>query len=145
MVGSMGCVSSLGLGLSLVRPDLQVVIIDGDGAALMRMGNFATVGAYGGRNLIHILLDNEVHDSTGGQATVSPAISFAQIAQACGYGITFEGDDLALVDALFATVDHHKPRFGHLKIRPGTIKDLPRPSLHPEAVRQRLMNHLTGN
>ena len=56
MVGSMGCASSLGLGLALARPDLHVVIIDGDGAALMRMGNFATIGSYAGINLRRTLL-----------------------------------------------------------------------------------------
>ena len=142
LVGSMGCASSLGLGLSLARPDLNIVVIDGDGAVLMRMGNFATIGAYGSPNLTHILLDNEVHDSTGAQATVSGGVSFAQIAQACGYAIALEGDDLSLLDALFAADTNHRPKFGHLKIRPGTIKNLPRPSLSPEDVLQRLITHI---
>ena len=98
MVGSMGCASSLGLGVAVARPDLQVVVVEGDGAALMRMGNFATVGAYGGDNLVHIVLDNEVHDSTGAQATVSAGVSFADIARACGYSCTFEGNDVGLID-----------------------------------------------
>ena len=75
MVGSMGCVVPLALGLALARPDLRVVALDGDGAALMRLGAFATVGAYRPANLQHLLLDNGVHDSTGGQATVSPQVS----------------------------------------------------------------------
>ncbi|MEH2091464.1 phosphonopyruvate decarboxylase [Nostoc sp.] len=144
MVGSMGCASSLGLGLSLARPDLKVVVIDGDGAALMRMGNFATIGTYGGANLIHILLDNEVHDSTGAQATVSAGISFAKIAEACGYGVTLAGDDPALLDALFTADANTRPKFAHLKIRPGTLEKLPRPNLTPEAVLQRFMKHI-GN
>ena len=74
MVGSMGCASSLALGLALARPDLRVVVLDGDGAALMRMGNFATIGAYPAANLVHVLLDNEAHDSTGAQATVSASL-----------------------------------------------------------------------
>src|SRR3984957_3166783 len=86
MVGSMGCVAPLALGLALARPDLRVVALDGDGAALMRLGAFATLGAYGPANLLHLLLDNGAHDSTGGQATVSPQVSFAHIAAACGYG-----------------------------------------------------------
>jgi hypothetical protein len=68
MVGSMGCVSAIALGLALSRPDLRVVALDGDGAALMRMGTFATIGAYAPPNLWHLLLDNAAHDSTGGQA-----------------------------------------------------------------------------
>jgi phosphonopyruvate decarboxylase len=142
MVGSMGCASSLGLGLSLARPDLTIVVIDGDGAALMRMGNFATIGAYAGANFIHILLDNEVHDSTGAQATVSGGISFAKIADACGYGATFAGDDLAAIEALFAAKTQNKPKFAHLKIHPGTLDNLARPNMSPEAVLQRLMNHI---
>jgi phosphonopyruvate decarboxylase len=78
MVGSMGCVCRFALGLALARPDLRVLALDGDGAALMRMGAFATVGAYGPPNLQHLLLDNGAHDSTGGQATVSARVSFAR-------------------------------------------------------------------
>ncbi|MGH8230069.1 MAG: phosphonopyruvate decarboxylase, partial [Steroidobacteraceae bacterium] len=62
MVGSMGCAAPLALGVALARPDLTVVALDGDGAALMRLGAFATVGAYGPPNLRHLLLDNGVHD-----------------------------------------------------------------------------------
>ena len=54
MVGSMGCAPSLGLGLALARPDLEVIVVDGDGAALMRMGNLATVGSYAPRNFRHL-------------------------------------------------------------------------------------------
>ena len=145
MVGSMGCASSLGLGLSLARPDLQVVVIDGDGAALMRMGNFATIGTYGGSNLIHILLDNEVHDSTGAQATVAAGISFAKIAEACGYGVTLAGDDPDLLEVLFTSDSQDQPKLAHLKIRSGTLDNLPRPNLAPEAVLQRLMTHIGAN
>jgi phosphonopyruvate decarboxylase len=142
VVGSMGCASSLGLGLSMARPDLRIVVIDGDGAALMRMGNFATIGAYGGSNLIHIVLDNEVHDSTGGQATVSGRISFARLADACGYATIIEGDDLALLNVLLTGPSDRGPSFGHLKIRSGTSKGLPRPTLTPPQVRARLMAHI---
>lgn len=145
MVGSMGCASSLGLGLALARPDLKVVIIDGDGAALMRLGNFATVGTYGASNLIHILLDNEVHDSTGAQATVAGNISFAKIAEACGYGITIAGDELSVLEVLFDSNSQDKPKFAHLKICPGTLNNLPRPNLSPEAVLQRLITHIGSN
>ena len=139
MVGSMGCASSLGLGLSLARPDLKVVVIDGDGAALMRMGNFATLGAYGRNNLIHILLDNGIHDSTGGQTTTAPGLSFARIASDCGYGECFEGSSLNLLDDLFMQERDELPIFGHIRIRQGTPESLPRPSLSPREVKIRLM------
>lgn len=142
MVGSMGCASSFALGLSMARPDRRIVVVDGDGAALMRMGNFATLGAYAGDNLLHLVLDNEAHDSTGAQATVSGSVSFAGIAAACGYGATMEGDDPALLDVLFAPGDGSRPKFGSLKIRTGTIAALPRPAIGPEQVLRRLAQHL---
>ena len=147
MVGSMGCASSFGLGLALARPDLRVVVIDGDGAALMRMGNFATAGIYADTNFHHIVLDNEVHDSTGAQATVSSGISFADIAAACGYGVAIDGDSTAVIDKLltddFDRIDG--PRFAHVKIRSGTDGELPRPAITPPEVVRRLMRHIGSN
>ncbi|MGR8918758.1 MAG: phosphonopyruvate decarboxylase [Gammaproteobacteria bacterium] len=141
MVGSMGCASSLGLGLALARPDLHVVVVDGDGAALMRLGNLATVGAYRPPNLTHLLLDNEAHDSTGAQATVSAATDFAGVAAASGYAQVRRGDTLdALGGAFDASGDG--PGFVHLKIATGTLADLPRPDIGPADVLARLRSHI---
>ncbi len=141
MVGSMGCVVPLALGLALARPDLQVIALDGDGAALMRMGAFATVGAYGPANLRHLLLDNAAHDSTGGQATVSPNVSFAGVAAACGYAEAFETDSLAQVAQWLDLPPADGTRFARVLTRPGTAADLPRPSITPVDVKIRLMKH----
>jgi len=141
MVGSMGCVVPLALGFALARPDLRVVALDGDGAALMRLGAFATVGAYGPPNLLHLLIDNGAHDSTGGQSTVSPLISFADIAAACGYASSLETDAVTRIAAWLNEKPLRGPRFARLLTRPGTPADLPRPSMSPVAVKTRLMNH----
>jgi phosphonopyruvate decarboxylase len=141
MVGSMGCVLPLGLGLALARPDLRVVALDGDGAALMRMGAFATVGTYGPPNLQHLLLDNGAHDSTGGQATVSPQVSFAEIAAACGYASSLDTDDVGQIAAWLNAPPRGGPRFARLLTRTGTPRDLPRPSITPVEVKTRLMRY----
>jgi phosphonopyruvate decarboxylase len=141
MVGSMGCVTPLALGLALARPDLRVVVLDGDGAALMRMGAFATVGAYGPPNFQHLLLDNGVHDSTGGQATVSAHVSFAEIAAACGYASSLETDDVARIASWLDASPIGGPRFARLMTRPGSPDGLPRPSATPVDVKTRLMQH----
>ncbi|MBT2789577.1 phosphonopyruvate decarboxylase [Paraburkholderia strydomiana] len=142
MVGSMGCVTPFALGLALARPDLHVVALDGDGAALMRMGAFATLGAYGPSNLTHVLLDNGAHDSTGGQATVSSQVSFAGVAAACGYASAVESDDPAVLDQLFESAPLDGPRFARLVIRRGTPDGLPRPTITPPDVKTRLMRHI---
>lgn len=140
MVGSMGCAPSLALGLSLARTDLTVAVADGDGAALMRMGNLATVGAYAGDRFRHLLLDNGLHESTGGQATVSDGVRFADLAAGCGYGWARSSRDAGTVRALLDAGEG--PGLLHLRIAPGTPGDLPRPSVSPAQVRQRLMQHI---
>jgi phosphonopyruvate decarboxylase len=145
MVGSMGCISSMALGLALARPDKQVVAIDGDGAALMRMGNFATNGYYQPKNLLHILLDNNVHDSTGGQATISHNIDFAMSAHAAGYPIAIS---VGNIEELNAELNNWKAKpqatFIHLKIAKGSPKDLGRPTIKPFEVKERLMNFINA-
>ena len=141
MVGSMGCVVPLALGLALARPDLRVVALDGDGAALMRMGAFATVGAYGPANLQHLLLDNGVHDSTGGQATVSPQVSFGHIAAACGYSEALETDDVESIGRWLDAPPVERARFACLTIRAGSSNNLPRPVMSPADVKTRFMRH----
>jgi phosphonopyruvate decarboxylase len=138
MVGSMGCASSLGLGLAMARPDLHVVVIDGDGASLMRMGNMATLGAYSPPNLSHILLDNEAHDSTGAQATVASSVDFAGVALACGYAQAYRSVDVADLTRFLSATARDGTRFLHMKIQTGTIANLPRPATPPAAVLERL-------
>ena len=140
MVGSMGCASSLGLGLSLALPEKRVLVADGDGAALMRMGNLATIGAYGGNNFQHLLLDNGVHESTGGQATVSPAVSFAAVARACGYREATEAGTSEELNSFLQ--GSSGPSLLHLKTTRGIPEGLPRPDVSPREVKQRLMQHL---
>ena len=141
MVGSMGCASSLGLGLALARPDRQVVVVDGDGAALMRLGAMATIGAEAPANLCHLLIDNGMHESTGGQATASATTDFCAVAAACGYSRVGRAVDAPGLTELLAPIAAG-PRFIHLPVKPGTPDNLPRPTVSPEAVAQRFRDHL---
>src|SRR6201996_5157713 len=141
MVGSMGCVTPLALGLALARPDLKVIALDGDGAALMRLGALATVGATAPTNFWHLLLDNSAHESTGGQATVSATVAFAAVAAACGYRSCLDTDSVEQLSDWLNLSDG--PRFARLLTRTGTPKDLPRPSVTPVQVRERFMRHIS--
>ncbi len=80
VVGGMGTASAIGFGVAHALPRQPVVVIDGDGAALMKLGVLATIGFYQPSNLLHIILDNEAHDSTGGQQTASGIVRFAAVA-----------------------------------------------------------------
>ena len=67
MLGSMGLLSSFGLGLALLQPDRRVFVLEGDGSALMSLGTLPLIAAEQVANLIHLVLDNEAYESTGGQ------------------------------------------------------------------------------
>lgn len=143
MVGSMGCASSLALGLALARPDVRVIVLDGDGAALMRLGALATIGAVAPKNLLHVLLDNECHDSTGGQATVSATTDLAGVAAACGYAAIVRTTDIARLAELLGSVTPG-PQFVHIKTTPGEKQEPVRPSISPREVATRLSKYLSA-
>ena len=137
VVGSMGCASSIGLGLAWARPDRRIVVLDGDGAMLMRLGALATLAYEQPKNLVHVLLDNEAHESTGGQSTVSHSMNLAGVARSCGYA------DVSTVDtaeALETALRDRRPglRFVSLKTRHGVPEDLPRPKVTPREVAGRI-------
>ncbi|MCG7344920.1 phosphonopyruvate decarboxylase [Sporosarcina sp. ACRSL] len=143
MVGSMGCVSSLGLGVALAREDLNVVVIDGDGSLLMRMGSLATNGFYHPANMLHILLDNQTHDSTGGQRTVSHNVNFVDIAAACGYEKSIYIHSLEELEKEIQEWKKTKAlTFLHLKIAKGSKQNLGRPKVTPREVKTRLQRFI---
>ncbi|VBB69653.1 Phosphonopyruvate decarboxylase [invertebrate metagenome] len=142
-VGSMGGASALGLGVAL-NVHRPVVVLDGDGAALMKMGNIATIGAQAPHNLLHILLDNGVHDSTGGQTTVSASVSFTKVASACGYATATATDELTgFEEAIQQALARPGPHMIHLCIRPGSMARLSRPTIRPSDVARRFKRFLT--
>ncbi len=82
---AMGLASSLGLGIALSRPELQVVVFDGDGSLLMNLGGLTTLARYRPRNLVHVVFDNESLLSVGGFPTAtSTGSDLAAIAAAAG-------------------------------------------------------------
>lgn len=133
-VGSMGAASAMALGIALTTTR-RVIVVDGDGAALMKLGNMATIGARRPGNYIHLLLDNGVHDSTGGQATVSPSVDFSAVAISCGYSCAWTCDDLEGLETAFHKAFHGVgPIMIHMRIAPGSMKNLGRPTVAPSEV-----------
>jgi phosphonopyruvate decarboxylase len=142
-VGSMGGAAGMALGLALSTPR-PVVVLDGDGAALMKLGTLATIGAYRPSNLIHVLLDNGVHDSTGGQATVSPLVDFPGVALACGYPHAADCDGLDGFETAFKAASRTGgPSFIHVRIAPGSMAKLGRPTVPPHEVARRFKSFVT--
>ena len=142
MVGSMGCASSFGLGLAIAQPERRVIVADGDGAALMRLGAFSTVGAERPPNLVHVVLDNGRHESTGGQSTSSSSTDLAAVAAATGYPVVERVAETASLRRLLER-EQSATVFVHAPIRSGTPDQLSRPAVTPPEVAARL-RHLLG-
>jgi len=143
MVGSLGCISSLGLGLADVKKDKDIIAIDGDGSLLMRMGSLATNAYYHPKNMLHILLDNNTHDSTGGQATVSHNVDYVEIAASVGYPVSLYAHDLYELEKFIKEWKSRKVlTFITLRIAKGSKKDLGRPKVKPFEVAERLIKFL---
>lgn len=143
MVGSMGCVSSIGLGLALSKKNKNIIAIDGDGALIMRMGCLATNGYYAPDNLLHILLDNNCHDSTGGQFTVSDNVKFTEVAKNSGYRYAYIANSVEELDYYINKFKKDKSlTFIYLKIQKGAKENLARPKVKPFEVKERLINFI---
>jgi len=112
----------------------------------MKMGTLATIGAQAPANLVHILLDNGVHDSTGGQATVSASVDFAAVALACGYAKAMACDSVDGFEAACASAFAGSgPSLIHMLIAPGSMSPLGRPTITPRDVARRFRDFLASD
>lgn len=145
MVGSMGSISSIGLGIALNTNKKKVIAIDGDGALMMRMGNLPTNAHYAPKGLLHILIDNNIHDSTGGQFTVAGNVDFVQIASSVGYEQSIYVHSLdELEETILSWKENPRITFLYIKVREGTKKNLGRPKIKPYEVKERLRGFING-
>lgn len=143
MVGSMGCLISLALGIALTQSTKKIVVIDGDGALLMRLGSLTTAAYYQPDNLLHILLDNHCHDSTGGQATLSPHVDFPAMAAAAGYPAVVHAAGIEALKSHYL-IWHASPKltFLYLEVASEKSTEPPRPGLKPHEVKERFIQYM---
>ncbi len=142
-VGSMGHASSIALGLALHAPARRVWCIDGDGAALMHMGAMAVLGSRKPRNLIHIVINNECHETVGGMPTVAGDIDLTAVARACGYPQAMRvGTQEELRNALAAARAAHALCFIEVLCQTGAREDLGRPTTTAMENKTRFMAYL---
>ena len=108
--GSMGLASSIGLGIAMARPDVGIIVLDGDGSLLMNLGSLATIGLLQPPNLVVVVMDNEEYGTTGGQRTPTAfGADLAAVARAMRIAdaITVRTDA-----ELGAAIDRTRPRAG---------------------------------
>ncbi len=130
-VGGMGHASSIASGICIARPKSKVFCIDGDGSLLMHSGALANTSDQD--NFIHIVLNNEAHDSVGGQPTKGNEVDFLGLAKAFGYKNTFQcfvKEDIYKI--LPNTLSLDGSALIEVRCRKGFRKDLGRPKSSPQ-------------
>ncbi|MCH7501210.1 MAG: sulfopyruvate decarboxylase subunit beta [Nitrospinae bacterium] len=145
MIGSMGLASAIGLGVALAQPQRRTLIFDGDGNVLMAMGTLAMIAACAPKNLIHIVIDNEVYESTGSQRTLSHDIRLEEVAKSAGYKqamrVTRREDIRPAYQQLYK---EEGPVFLLIKVEPAFDASQARVTHTPEEIRDRFMAALAG-
>ena len=143
MLGSMGLAASIGLGVALVRPEVPIVVLDGDGNLLMGLGVLPMIGAWRPRRFLHVVLDNGTYASTGGQPTISAAIDFPAAALAAGYARAASSASPAELAARLADWrDEEGPSLLHVPVDPREGPPAGRVSLEPAEVARRFARSL---
>lgn len=143
-VGSMGHASSIATSIALQKPNTLVCCIDGDGALLMHMGSLSIATSLNLKNFIYILINNESHESVGGQPTMSSYVNFSKLAESMGFKNIFSISKLEELDSIFVDKNSLDLTFIEIKTSIGSRKDLGRPTSTPIENKNSLMNFLKG-
>ena len=140
MIGSMGLASSIGLGIALKDPEKRVFVFDGDGNILMNLGSLTTIGSLKPKNLIHVVFDNSVHESTGSQPTNTNFVSIEKIAKTCNYNHTFTTKTKNDFEKILRKIKKlNGPIMIVVKIQKSNNKKSPRINYEPLEIKERFM------
>ncbi|HEU0074747.1 MAG TPA: thiamine pyrophosphate-dependent enzyme [Dehalococcoidia bacterium] len=146
MLGSMGLASALALGVALLRPNARVVVLEGDGSAMMALGTLPLVAAERPANLTHVVLDNEAYESTGAQPSISDRVDLGSIGEASGY---MRVNRVSSVDGMTAALPAGSPAGPALVVAKVVLDPLlrvpPRVSLTPQQIKARFQAALAEN
>ncbi|WEE78186.1 thiamine pyrophosphate-dependent enzyme [Comamonas testosteroni] len=118
----MGGAAGLGLGIALSRPDVPVVVLDGDASLLMELGSLATVARNQPNRYLHVVINNQVQFNGITNLPVvatEPSVDFTAMALAAGYQSAERIDSFAAwKDALPRLLSAKGASFVELCVRP---------------------------
>jgi phosphonopyruvate decarboxylase len=141
-VGAMGHALSIASGIASAQPSRPVICLDGDGAAIMHLGSLPITANLKQKNLLHVVLNNGVHESVGGQSTVGHKVSLTSVARDVGYNtIPAYVEDLGgLVGAVRSLISSNRCSFLEMRIKKGMREEMPILKMSPTDSKQRFMS-----
>lgn len=144
-VGSMGHTSMIAFGYKANHPEKRVFCIDGDGAVLMHMGSMAFIAEQQPDNFVHIVINNNAHESVGGMDTAAKHADFSMIAKDCGYKNVYVAENKEELEKAFNMIEAN-PQLSLIEVRValGARDDLGRPKESPQENKAAFMNKVNG-
>jgi phosphonopyruvate decarboxylase len=142
-VGGMGHASAIALGIAKQCPKRTVVCLDGDGAFQMHLGVTALIGECSPSNFVHVLFNNGIHESVGGQKIAATGVKYEELI----FSLNYKSYDLMLTTEEIASkmslvCKKLGPNFVEIKVNSESRKDLKRPKSSPEDNKVTFQNYV---
>jgi len=142
-VGGMGHASMIALGIAKKRPKEKIICIDGDGAALMHMGALAFISSQSPENFVHIIINNQSHESVGAMPTGCQKVNFSELAKNVGYSWTIRVSTLEELTKVLRNIDEQKgPILVEVLVSLDSRADLGRPKESARENKEAFMEYI---
>lgn len=142
-VGGMGHASMIALGIAKKRPEEKIICIDGDGAALMHMGALAFISSQSPENFVHIIINNQSHESVGAMPTGCQKVNFSELAKNVGYSWTIRVSTLEELTKVLRNIDEQKgPILVEVLVSLDSRADLGRPKESARENKEAFMEYI---
>lgn len=142
-VGGMGHASMIALGIAKKRPKEKIICIDGDGAALMHMGALAFISSQSPQNFVHIIINNQSHESVGAMPTGCQKVNFSELAKNVGYSWTIRVSTLEELTKVLRNIDEQKgPILVEVLVSLDSRADLGRPKESARENKEAFMEYI---
>ncbi|MGH8264418.1 MAG: thiamine pyrophosphate-dependent enzyme, partial [Steroidobacteraceae bacterium] len=141
---TLGLASSIALGIALSLPRRKVIVLDGDGSLLMNLCGLSTAAWAAPRNLIHIVFDNSVYESSGSSPTATAgATDLVAVAKGAGFPrATWVTDVASFARAVADALTGEELTFIGAKVEHGIVPGIASPTMDDPENKYRFMRHI---
>ena len=141
---TLGLASSIGLGIALGLPNRKVIVLDGDGSLLMNLCGLPTIAWQAPKNLVHVVFDNEVYESSGSSPTAtSGPTDLVAVAKAAGFPKAFWVKSVEeFAKAIATALSSNELTFIGVKVEDGLVPGIASPTMDDIENKYRFMRHI---
>lgn len=139
-VGGMGHAISIASGVAK-KSKKKIFCFDGDGSMNMHLGSL-TISS-GLKNIVHVVFNNESHESVGGHKTSSKGLKLYKIAKELGYNKSYRCYNKSQILKNFnLAIKNKNSSFIEIMINNGHRKEISRPSRNMINLKKKFMEQI---